>query len=461
MLSKDEMREFGKFVHSPFHNNRTDVSTYFDELKKFHPKFDGKDFSKENIFSTLYPKKKYKDDVIRRLNSNLFKLGEEFAVYKNIKLDKYNQEKNLLDFYAARSSDKFFIKQLERVKCYMEEYSEKDAEYFYRLSLINEEERVYMLKYDPTYKKSDFEEQIKNLWKHSLISLMRLYGFAEFATYFFNKKYDLQYLDQLMEVAEKSNFMNSEAVEIHYLLLKLYTESENDEKFYRLKDLIKKNLASFTKAECFSFYIHLFNYCQINALKHKKDYRKIEFALTKEIVENKLAIQNNVIDPGWFRGLFFKAFNAGEIEFAEKFAEEHKQFIDGRDGENVVKHVYAQLAMHKKDYDAALKHLSTASYEHINDKWTIKNMYLKIYYETNAYEQFYYTIDSIKHLIKEEGSWNENLINPIRKFINYSAKLFKIKLNEIDVPLDELKQEILNSEIIGRKWLLEKVEELE
>lgn len=464
LLSKEEMKEFTKFVYSPIYNNRSEVSKFFDTIRKFHPSFKHKDFTKEKIFASLYPGKKYKDDAIRRLSSNLFKIGEEYASFKNIRADKYNYEKNLLDFYSSKGSDKFFIKQLSKLKAHMDEDTLRDAEYFYRLSLINEVERVYKLKFDPTYKKSGFEEQIKNLWKHTMISLMRLYGFAEFETYFFNKKYDLKYLNELIRISKDSNYMNSETVEIYFLLLKLYSDNkngtENDEIFNRLRILIDKNFSNFTKSECFNFYIHLFNYCNINKLKYNKDYSNVEFQLAEKMVESGLLVQNGVIDPGWFRGIFFKAFNAGEMKFAEKFIEDYKIFIDGKDNENVVKHAYAQLAMHKKNYDDALHHLSTASYEHINDKWTIKNMYLKIYYEINAYEEFYYTIDSIKHLIKEEGSWNQNLIQPIRNFINYAAKLFKIKLGESKFLIEELRHEILKSEVIGRKWLLEKIDEL-
>ena len=460
-FSKQEMREFGKFVHSPFHNNRSDVSRFFDEIKKFYPLFNQSGFSKENIFSKLHPKKKYKDDIIRRLSSNLFKLAEEFAAYKNFKRDRFDFEINLLNYYSAKDIDKLFRKQHIRIEDYMEEQSLRDSEYYRRLSLINEIELKHILKDDPTYKKSSYEKQMKNLWKYTLSAMLRLYGFAEYEIYFFNKKYGLKYADQLLKIAEDSNFMDSKAIEIYYLILKLYGENKNDEILYRVKDLIEQNLYSFQKAECFSFYVHLINYCNINKMANDKEYIKMKFEIIKKIVENDLAIQNGLIDPGWFRGIFSMAFNAGEIKFAEDFIEKYKSMVAGKDKENVVKHVYANLAIYKKDYGAALDYLSTSSYQHINDKWTVKQMYLSIYYETNNYEQFSYVADSIKHLIKEEGSWNENLIIPIRNFINCLTKLFKIKLEETDIPLDELRHEVNNSKIISRKWLLEKITELE
>lgn len=461
VFTKEEMREFSKFVSSPFHNNRSEVSRFFNEVKIFHPLFDRAEFTKENIFTSLFPKKKYQDDIMRRLASNLFKLAEEFAAYKNFRNERYNYEKNLLEFYFSKNVDKLFWKQHAKAENYLEEQNLRDAEYYRKHTELNEIELMYILKDDPTYKKSSYEKEINNLWKFGLSSMLRLYGFAEFEKYFFNKKYEIKYVNELLRMAEDSKFMDSKAIEMYALVLKLYVPDKNDEALFKLMSLIDENISSFKKADCFSFYIHLINYCNINKLANDKEYIKIKFEIVKKMVEHDLAVQNNAIDPGWFRGIFSMAYNAGEMKFAEDFIEKHKELVTGRDKENVVKHAYANLAIYKKDYDAALEYLSTSSYQHINDKWTVKQMYLTIYYEINNFEQFSYVADSIKHLIKDEGSWNENLIVPIRNFINYLTKLFKIKLGEKDIRLDEIKSEIMESKIISRKWLLEKIGELE
>jgi len=460
-FSKEDIRELGKFISSPFHNNRKDGVLFFDEVKKFYPDFNQKYFSKENIFSKLYPGQKYKDDVIRRLASNLFKLAEEFAAYNNFRNNNWEYEKNLLQFYSGKNIDKLFWKQHAKAENCLEEQSLRDAEYYRRLSVINEIEMKYILKDDPTYKKSSYEKEMHNLWKYGLSSMLRLYGFAEYEKYFFNKKYELNFAQDLLRMAKESNFMNSSAVEMYYLILKLYGPDKSDEIFNKLRNLIEEKFNEFTKPECFSFYVHLINYCNINKLSSDKQYIRIKFEIVKQMVERDLIIQNGVVDPGWFRGIFSMAFNAGEIKFAENFIEKYKTVVTGKEKENVVKHVYANLAIYNKNFEAALDFLSDCSYQHLNDKWGVKQMYMTIYYEMNNYEQFSYVADSMKHLIKDEGSWNENLIIPIRNFINSFTKIFKVKMGEKNIPLDEIKKEVLDSKMISRKWLLEKITELE
>ncbi|MFZ1322121.1 MAG: hypothetical protein WAT71_11255 [Ignavibacteria bacterium] len=455
------MRKFEKFILSTVHNNRSELIVFLKELKKYYPEFNQKNFTKQRIYDSIHSGKMYKDDVMRRLSSNLFRLGENFISFIMSEKDKFNYEKNLLEFYSIRKSDKFFLNHLEIIEELTEEQNYRDGQYFYNKNIINEIERKYMQKFDPTYKKSGYEKQIINLWKYTLTELQRVYAFAEYEIYFFNKNYDLKYLETLIDISERSDFMNSETVEMYCLSLKLYGNKSDEITFLRLKDLIEKNISFFPKEECFNFYIHLINYCNITELKEGKSTVKVKFDLVLKIVEYELMCINGYIDPGWFRGIFFMAFNAGEIGFAGKFLDKYKTFLTGKDCVNIVNHAYAQLSIFNKDYDNALKFLESASYKHINDKWMIKNMYLKIFYETGKYEEFKYCTDSIKHMIKEEGSWNDNLIIPIRNFMKISTKLFRARLGELNISADEIKKEILNTKVIGRNWLISKADELE
>ncbi|MBK9334408.1 MAG: hypothetical protein IPM96_18870 [Ignavibacteria bacterium] len=51
---------------------------------------------------------------MRRLGSNLFKLGEEYAAYKNFRMDKFAYEKSILVYFCSSNADKFFLRQYER-----------------------------------------------------------------------------------------------------------------------------------------------------------------------------------------------------------------------------------------------------------------------------------------------------------------------------------------------------------
>ena len=110
-FTKVEMKQIDKFVHSPFHNNRNEVSRFYDRIKSYFPGFDNREFQKEKIYSKLYPGGKYKDDVIRRLSSNLFKLAEEYGAYKTFRNVRFDYNKYLLEFHLSRSEEPLYLKQ--------------------------------------------------------------------------------------------------------------------------------------------------------------------------------------------------------------------------------------------------------------------------------------------------------------------------------------------------------------
>lgn len=461
MLSKKEMKEFTKFIQSPFHNNRSEVTLFFNEIKKFHPSFNKKSFSKEKIFSKLYCKQKYKDDVIRRLSSNLFKLGENFVAYNNFKKDNFNFEKNILDFYSYQNDDKFFWKQFERVNALLNGQRLRNSEYFHRLSLLNEKEYIYLQKDDPNYKKSGYEKHLESQWKYSIIELLKINSCALIETTYFNKQYEIKHLKTLLKIAEDTGYISTEAIEIYYNIIKLQTDGKTGENFYKTKNLLDKNRGVFDKYEQFNLYTLILVYCGERKIFSKIDCTQDEFDIIKTMVKNGLLTATGIIDPGWFLGAFFRILNANETVFAEKFIEDHKNYLKAKDKEQIINHAYAYLAMHKKDYPKALHYLSLSSYKTENDKTTVNVMRLQVYYEADMHEQFFYTVDSYKHFLKEQVHTSKEQVAAVKAFLSFATKIYRFKLGEINIPLDELKLEITNSTAIGRAWLIEKITELE
>jgi hypothetical protein len=87
-FSKDELKEFEKLVVSPFFNNDKNSVLLLKELKKFHPGFSSKNLTKENLFSRIYPGKKYNDQVMKNAISILMKMCNEYFFEVNLRKEK-------------------------------------------------------------------------------------------------------------------------------------------------------------------------------------------------------------------------------------------------------------------------------------------------------------------------------------------------------------------------------------
>ncbi len=459
-FSKEEKVEFGKFVHSPF-NPRSEVARFFDELKKYFPLFERKDFSKENIFAKLYPGKKYKDDVIRKLSSNLFKLGEDYIAYKMFRKDEFEQKKSILNYYSFKDDDVMFWKQADKIKAYMDEQKLRNAEYYYNLKQLEIIKAYHAARRDVTRKKFDnTSERLGLTWQYSVINLLSTYDAALNDMQYFNKKYDVGMLKPLLKIYENPAFIRTEASETHYYSLKLNSDGRNDETFYKIKDLLEKNSYIFNKGELIGFYTSLHNYLFEKSLLPDTDVTKLDFEIVMQMLDLGLLTDKETISAEWFVNVFLKAIRAGEIRYAGEFVEGYKEMLSPGERDNLVTYAYAELEMTKNNFDKALQFMAKTKFNNVWEKLRAYHMYVKIHFEKNDSESFYYTIDSFKHLLKNEPSVNEYVKNLYENFLKYSAILLKIKNGEDDTPILDLKKRMEKEDIIGNRWLFAKLEEL-
>jgi len=458
-LDKSELREFDKFIHSPFHNNRSEVSRYFDVLKKFHPQFTGREFSKQHIYSLLYPGTSYKDDVLRRLSSNLLKAGEEFGAYITFRKDKFAFNKSLSAYYLSKSSQKLLARQINKTESDLLASPCRDAAFFLNMSFLEEYRRLGSVRNDSSGRKIDVQDQIDSTWKFAAITLFRLYKIASEHSRQFDTAYNLNNLELLFGLIEKTGFMGSKALEIWYLVMKLQS-SPDDNTFLRLKKTITANSNLFEPVEGFIIYVSLLGYCYEKNILPYENFHLEEYEIMREMLAGGLLIQDNMFHPEWFIYAVITSLRAGKMKFAVELMSDYAKLLPPGDSDNVLEHAFAEIEIEKGNYSKALKHLAVSKYNNIAEKLRANHMYLKIYYEQGLSEQFFYSIDSFKHLIKNELSLSKGVKQLRENFIKYAVKLFRIKLNESAEDPGAVKKEILKTPIMGNKWLLKKANEL-
>lgn len=82
IFSKEEIKEFEKFIASPYFSRGRDLKPFYKILKSYHPDFKSSNFNYERVFEKLYPKEKYNksgaDNILRVLSYELTRLTEEF-----------------------------------------------------------------------------------------------------------------------------------------------------------------------------------------------------------------------------------------------------------------------------------------------------------------------------------------------------------------------------------------------
>ena len=99
-FSAKEIMWFGKFLNSPYFNNRKMLIKLFLVLKRYYQEFEGRKFTKEDIYSSVYGKIKYNDSTFRNLMSDLLQLTLQFVNLEGI-------EKNVIESDLFLSDELF------------------------------------------------------------------------------------------------------------------------------------------------------------------------------------------------------------------------------------------------------------------------------------------------------------------------------------------------------------------
>jgi hypothetical protein len=107
-FSKAEFKEFEKFVASPFHSRGRNLMPLYKYLKEFHPEFTHKKLDIEYAFKAIYPGKAYNMLVMRKLTSELEKMGEDYLVQINMRNNNFDYYKRLSDEFKSRKMIKLF-----------------------------------------------------------------------------------------------------------------------------------------------------------------------------------------------------------------------------------------------------------------------------------------------------------------------------------------------------------------
>src|SRR5262245_14354555 len=90
-FSKEEMKEFEKFVCSPYHNTGKNCMPLIKQLQKFYPEFESDVLTYENLYKKLYPGKKFNKQVMWNLTSAAEKMADEFIIHERLKKDEFTR----------------------------------------------------------------------------------------------------------------------------------------------------------------------------------------------------------------------------------------------------------------------------------------------------------------------------------------------------------------------------------
>jgi hypothetical protein len=471
-FSKDEVEEFDKFVRSPFHNNRNEVTRFYGELKKYHPLFNQKDFTKEKIFGKLHPDEEFRDDVMSRLGTNLKSLIENYLSCKELSEDTFERKLMLMDSLNKRKLDKILDKEIRSTEEALESNEGISTDYFlkkHRLSIIIQNftlSRGNMKAAINNYRVSTdnliyffLTELFVNLFSRKVtevdFNVTYDYGINTAFMNFFNAA---QMFDEIKNNSSDSNIL----VLACYYSYRVYQNYEDEGLQLKLKDLLKKYSDKFFCGVSYNLYTVLLSVYAVNESNGNFSDSRKRFEVYKDMISKNLLIPTGLV---YLRevdliNIIDIANSLKEFDWAESLVEEYIDKIHPDERNDIYNYCKADIAYNRKEFDTALNLIMKVKLANFNSK--VKRLLSKIYYDMDYTEQLLSFIDSFRHYLNNDKSLPKDLTANHLSFLLYLSNLEKIKSNNDYEALHILKNKILEDKATaGKKWLLEKVDELE
>lgn len=473
-LNKDELKQLGELINSPYFNKNKNVMALFAELKKFYPSFESRNLTKEYVYSKIFPDNAYADKTFRNLMSDLLALAEKFLTLEELdtrKLyEKYLLTQSLLRKrlikpaeQSLREADKLFDEELFDggnifyTKHLLE--MEKDFLEIHKNNVINlnMKEGEYMI-YSFLSKYMLFRMKLAN-YKHKMDTQQASEFIKEFSGRVDMKPW-VEYMEQI-------GGWENDIILIYYYSTVFMENTTDDASFDKALGLFYKNKAKLNVTETLNLYLTFSGFCAVKMAKGEKQYTEVLFDLYVKMAEENLLMgeDEEYMHITIFNNVFNTALMLGKLEWSKSFIDEYSQKLLPEYRDIMFHYAYAWYYFIAKDYEASLEHLGRVTMENTWIKARTKMLQIRLYYELGHAEAFFSFYDAFKHYLKNDKEIPEYSRNTDYVFITILNKMAKIKFSISNEPKSAQLKKLRDEGEITLKgtlkeWFLSKIDEI-
>ncbi|MBK9015186.1 MAG: hypothetical protein IPM82_14575 [Saprospiraceae bacterium] len=326
VLEKKEVKELRKWVGSPAHNLRKDVTDLFEYLVSGQHLFSEKHLEKERVFQAIYPGKTYSDAEMRQVMHFLLRVVENFLVYNELAKDEVRSQTILAKVYRQRKLTKLFQKTMETGWDILRKQPHRNHQHF---------ENEYLLQFEQFNHLSSLGRTVPlNLQEVSdsndisfIINKLQVGCIMLSHQKVFNTNYNLGLLSPVLEFVENNKeLLENPAIAIYYFTYKANTESDNEGNFKSLKEQIRLHGDFFPLPEIRSIYLFAINYCIGKMNLGAFSYVREAFDLYQQGLSKDIFLENNEMSRFTFRNIVAIGLQLKEYDWVKSFIKKYQLY---------------------------------------------------------------------------------------------------------------------------------------
>lgn len=477
-LNSEELNELEKFSVSPYLNRGRNTLPLLKLLRKFHPEFNDEKLTDEYLIKNLFPGRKTDDrkaySLLKTNTSELFILCKDFLSYSEFKKDTNRKNLYLLNQLRTKKLLNEFEKEFKAAEEYQIKNEQGSADDFVDKYFLTKAYAEYCVE---TGKTDEFYNSHFKMTEYSvifaLIKSFRLTEIRQVSKSFGQEDpgFNLGFFlvenlneEKFIEGLKKNDNRYYPLIEMSYLIHKMTVAPDSQKYYYELKKLFDKHLDILGHSEKYTILGIMGSYCIIMQNKtNLHEFSEEQFKINDRSL--KLGVykwrKEDDFHISHFRNIVLTALSLNHLDWLEDFIHGYSDELNINLRDNMKLYCLALLYHARKEYGKALENLIRVKYDFFMFKIDIKNLYFRIYYETDQTEQCFSVLDSMKHYISYTKDLNSFFKKRNNAFIRYAGELLRIKSSGNHKIIDEFIFRIRNEKSIeSRRWLIEKSQEL-
>jgi len=454
ILGKKEVRQFRKFLNSPFFVLRKDMKQMFDYLIQYQ--IEGKPFPEnEVLFQTIFPQKKYDYQQLRGAMSDLLKLIEEYLIILKRKSDSIKTQQFLGEVYRHRKLTKSYQVVVKGISNILEKQPLRNEFYFRQLLDFQLEEMNFKMSNERT-KVFNLEEISDTMDVLYLVQKLK-HACHQFShQQVFKTEYNYGLLPHFMEVIEQEKYLKIPAIAIYYYCYRFLSEQEGTIYFQKFKKILFENKSMFDVQEMKVLYLSAINFCIRKLNQGDKNFTAEIFKLYQDGLQAGYFLENGILSRFTFDNVIATGIVLEEFDWLEKFIATYSEKLEDEYRNATVSFNLARLEFTRRNFEKALLHLQNAENKDLVNNIISKTLLTKIYFELEEYDALFSHLDSFQIFIRRREVSDFHRTNYMN-IIRFVKKI--VGLPEMDKKgRKSLKKEIEMEEVLTeREWLLSKI----
>lgn len=458
-LDAEELKLFVRYIDSPYFNTNKNVRILLAFLRKYYPSFDQTTFTKEKVYKAIYGKKKYNEQQLSNIMSELSKLLMDFIMQQQLAERPTYCDYLTLEGLQSRNLEPQFIRKWKTTKQDLDKLGFRDVDYYYNTYLLEEIAYRFNVAGQGRVTEANLSEVIYNFEYYYLSNKLK------YCCVLLNRQQIILeetgesfLLDELLDLVERRSFDHVPVIMIWYRLL-LLLRNEDDIEYTHLKKLLDEQGHCLPKDEIRQVYAAVYNFCNKQYKRGKESYLREIFEVLQNMLNREIIIVGEYITPHLhFRNIVMVALRLEEVSWAEQFIQDYALKVHPNYRDSTVAYCKAALYFQKRDYNKVIEHLSEFELKDFYHYMEHKLLLIKTYYELEEYNSLESMLEQMRiYVIRAENmpdhyrlAYN-NFIKMIQRLLRFFGKGKK----------EELKATILHTEALMEKdWLLKKAAEL-